>query len=196
MTQEARRVYADSNALVPYYLSDLLLYLSFYGVIRLFWSEYLIHEVCDVARRGRFLRRGLDRRTVKQQWNAVKSSRLSRDEISEELWKTKLHIVSGPDLDDYPHMATAIAANVSVLITSNTKHFDAKMLAVHGIEVRAPDTFLQQLLLGMPEEVVSVITRRQVDFSNPPLGLNSYVNQLSKSVPMFASALSAHVELH
>lgn len=196
MTQDVRRVYADSNALVPYYLSDLLLYLSFYRVIRLFWSEYLIQEVCDVARRGRLLGRGLDRRTVKQQWNAVKTSRLSQDEISEALWKTKLHVVSGPDLDDYPHMATAIAANVSVLITANTKHFDTKMLAAHRIELHTPDRFLGQLLFGMPEEVVSVIKRRQAEFSNPPLGLNSYVNQLSKSVPMFASALSAHLELH
>lgn len=189
-------MYADSNALVPYYLSDLLLYLSFYRVIRLFWSEYLIKEVCEVATRGRWRKHGLDRKTVDQQWDAVKTSRLSQDEISEAVWKTKMHVISGLDLDDYPHMATAIAAKVSVLITSNIKHFDTKMLAAHGIELQTPDRFLDQLLFGVPEEVVSVIKRRQAEFSNPPLGLNSYVNQLSKSVPMFALTLGAHLELY
>lgn len=189
-------MYADANALVPYYLSDLLLLLSYDRVIRLFWSDYLIKEVCDVATRGRWRKHGLDRRTVNQQWDAVKTSRLAQDEISEVLWKTKMHVVSGPDLDDYPHMAAAIAANVSVLITSNTKHFDAKMFAAHRIELQTPDRFLHQLLLEMPEEVLAVIKRRQAEFSNPPLGLNSYVNQLSKSVPMFASTLQAHLKLH
>ena len=107
-----------------------------------------------------------------------------------------MHVVGGPDLDDYPHMATAIAANVSVLITSNTKHFDAKMLAGNRIELQTPDRFLGQLLFEMPEEVVSVIKRRQAEFSNPPLELNSYINQLGKSVPMFASTLRAHLEIY
>ncbi|MDP1711655.1 MAG: PIN domain-containing protein [Candidatus Nanopelagicaceae bacterium] len=191
---EVRRVYADTNALVPYYLSDLLLLLSFDRVIRLFWSDYLIREVCDVATRGRWRKHGLDRRNVEQQWDAVKTSRLSQDEISEALWKTKMHVVSGPDLDDYPHTAAALAAKVGVLITSDRKGFDTDMLAVHGIEVQSPDTFLHQLLLEMPEEVLAVIKRRQAKLWNPPLGLNSYVSQLSKSVPMFASVLGAHLE--
>ena len=189
-------MYADSNVLVPYYLSDLLLFLSYYRVMRLFWSEYLIEEVCDVATRGRWRKRGLDRRTVREQWNAVKTSRLSQDEISEALWQTKMHLVNGPDLDDYPHMAAAIAANVRILITSNTKHFDAEFLASHRIELQTPDRFLAQLLFEMPEEVVLVIKRRQAEFSNPPLGLNSYVNQVGKSAPTFASTLRAQLELH
>ena len=192
---EVRRVYADANALVPYYLSDLLLLLSYDRVIRLFWSDYLIKEVCDVATRGRWGKHGLVRRTVEQQWDAVKTSRLSQDEISEALWKTKIHAVSGPDLDDYPHMAAALAAKVGVLITSDKKGFDADMLAVHGIEVQSPDTFLHQLLLEMPEEVLAVIKRRQAKLWNPPLGLSSYVGQLSKSVPMFALTLGGYLEL-
>lgn len=111
-------MYADANALVPYYLSDLLLLLSYDLVVRLFWSDYLIKEVCDVD-----------------------------------------------------------------------------MLAAHGIEVQTPDTFLLQLLLETPNAVLDVIKRRQVKLWNPLLGLSSYVNQLSKSVPMFASALGAHLEL-
>lgn len=118
---EVRRVYADANALVPYYLSDLLLLLSYDRVIRLFWSDYLIKEVCDVATRGRWRKYGLDRKTVNQQWDAVKTSRLAQDEISEALWKTKMHLVSGPDSDDYPHTAAALAAKVGVLITSDKK---------------------------------------------------------------------------
>lgn len=189
-------MYADANALVPYYLSDLLLLLSYDRVIRLFWSDYLIKEVCDVATRGRWQKHGLDRKTVNQQWDAVKTSCLAQDEISEALWKTKMHVVSGRDSDDYPHTAAALAAKVGVLITSDKKGFDADMLAVHGIEVQSPDTFLHQLLLEMPEEVLAVIKRRQANLRNPSLELDSYISQLSKSVPMFALALGVHLELH
>lgn len=87
-------------------------------------------------------------------------------------------------------------AKVDVLITSDKKGFDADMLAVHGIEVQSPDTFLHELLLGIPEEVLAVIKRRQAKLWNPPLGLNSYVSQLSKSVPMFALTLGDYLELY
>lgn len=193
---EVPHVYAETNALAPYYLSDLLLLLSFDRAIRLFWSEYLIQEVCDVATRGRWRKRGLDRRTVDKQWDAVRASRMSQDEVSEKLWQAKMNLVTGPDLNDYPHMAAAIAANVGVLITSDKKGFDANMLAAHGIEVQTPDTFLCKLLFEMPDAVLDVIKRRQTKLQNPPLGLDSYVNQLGKSVPLFASTLRAHIEPH
>ena len=192
---EVPHVYADTNALVPYYLSDLLLLLSFDRAIRLFWSEYLIQEVCDVATRGRWRKHGLDRRTVDKQWDAVRASRMSQDEISEKLWQAKMNLITGPDLDDYPHMAAAIAANVSVLITSDKKGFDARMLTAHGIGVQTPDTFLLQLLLETPDVVLDVITRRQTKLQKPPLTLNEYLTHLGKSVPIFASTLRAHLKL-
>ena len=50
-------VFADTNVLYPHYLSDLLLFLSSDGVIRLLWTQYLVDEVVDVVPR-RFLHHG------------------------------------------------------------------------------------------------------------------------------------------
>jgi len=37
-------VYADTNVLYPYYISDLLLWLASDGIMRLVWTQYLIDE--------------------------------------------------------------------------------------------------------------------------------------------------------
>lgn len=192
---EIRRVYADTNALVPYYLSDLMLFLSFDRVIRLFWTEYLVEEICDVATRGRFLKKGLDRKTVNNQWSAVRESYLGNDEISEELWRQSMALVNGPDKDDYPHMAAAMAGKVDVLVTSNIKHFNRNLLASYGIALQTPDEFLSQLLLDFPEEVISLVNRRQKEFTNPPMDLDQYVKLLRKSVLAFATLLASHLAL-
>lgn len=85
----ARRiaVYADTNVLYPYYISDLLLWLASDGVIRLHWTAYLVDELVDVVpRRYRSRARGRDKLSVLRQWSAA-TGHLWRDEVTVAQWQ-------------------------------------------------------------------------------------------------------------
>jgi predicted nucleic acid-binding protein len=181
-------VYADTNAHFPYYLSDLLLWLSFDGVIRLLWSEYMLNELERVIARQRF-RRGRVRQVaaVQSQWAAVRGSHLAKDEVPRTQWEPHLIGLRGPDTDDYPHMAAAIAGGASVLITYNLKDFKEEQFTAHGIVVATPDNFLCDLLEREPEVVLAMVRDRFTSFNTPTLTYSEYLNLLSNSVPKFSA---------
>ena len=116
-------VYADTNVLYPYYISDLLLWLASDGVIRLVWTQWLVDEVIDVVPRSRLTRGvGRDERAVRSQWDAARAH-LKRDEVSEAQWRTMMSLTTGPDADDHPHQAAAIYAQADYLLTHDSTGF-------------------------------------------------------------------------
>lgn len=102
-------VYADTNVLYPYYVSDLLLWLASDGLIRLMWTQYLVNEVIDVVPRRRLTRVvGRDERAVRSQWEAA-CAHLQRDEVSEAQWLTRMSLTAGPDADDHRALPRELA---------------------------------------------------------------------------------------
>lgn len=64
-----------------------------------------------------------------------------------------------PDPDDRHHIAAAIAGSAAVLITWNHADFPTQPLARLGLRVADPDTYLQELLAEVPEEVLATVIR-------------------------------------
>lgn len=181
--------YLDSNILLPYYLSDLVLTLAHYGFYKFYWSEYLLDEMRQVAARKGRQRRSLD--SLNSQWEAIQSSGLGKNLIAESIWKEILPKISGPDLDDYPHAAAAIAVGVDFLVTENLRDFNANLLLGNGVQVIGADDFLLALALGQEEFMIEVLRKRISEFSTPGLALGEYLQGFSKTVPNFAEHLRA-----
>lgn len=179
-------VFADTNVLYPYYVSDLLLFLSSDGVIRLLWTQYLVDEVVEVVPR-RFLRGKVGRNSsaVQRQWSAA-TKYLARDEVAEDEWTACLPLVTGPDPDDLPHMAAAIAGSADYLLTSDRRGFSQSQLEEHGVKLLRADQFLCDLLEADPESVVLTLRSRAASFARPPMTLQEYLDVLGRTVPRFA----------
>jgi hypothetical protein len=183
--------YLDSNILLPYYLSDLVLTLAHYGFYKFYWSEYLLDEMREVAERKGKQRRSLD--SLNSQWQAIHSSGLSKNLIAESAWKEMLPKISGPDLDDYPHAAAAIAGGMDFLVTENLRDFNANLLLSNGVKVIGADDFLLALTLGQEEFMIEVLRKRVSEFSKPELTLGGYLQGFSKTTPNFAEHLRATI---
>ncbi len=180
-------VYADTNVLYPYYISDLLLWLASDGVIRLVWTRYLVDEVIDVVPRRRRTRCvGRDERAVRSQWNAA-CAHLHRAEVGEAEWRTKMGLTSGPDPDDHPHQAAAIYAQADYLLTHDTRGFPADRMRAQGVTVTGVDNFLCLLLAAQQDDVLVTIRSRASGLERPPMTLERYLEAIALTAPRFAA---------
>jgi hypothetical protein len=73
----------------------------------------------------------------------------------EEHWRA-LHEVSLPDEDDRHVLAASLAAEATVLCTSNTKDFPADLVEALGVEVLAPDQLLSRLVVECGPRMLAV----------------------------------------
>jgi predicted nucleic acid-binding protein len=179
-------VYADTNVLYPYYVSDLLLWLASDGVIRLVWTQYLVDEVIDVVPRRRLARGlGRDESAVRSQWDAARAH-LMRDEVSEPQWRTKMSLAAGPDADDHPHQAAAIYAKADYLLTHDRTGFPAGPLLAHGVTVIGVDGFLCTMLAEQRDDVLVTVRRRASSLTRPSMTLERYLETLALTAPQFA----------
>lgn len=183
-------VYADTNVLYPYYVSDLLLWLASDGVIRLVWTQYLIDEVVDVVpRRRRHHGVGRDARAVRSQWDAARGH-LRHDEVTEAQWRTTMSLAAGPDPDDYPHQAAAIYAQADFLLTHDRRGFPATRLQVHGVTVAGVDDFLCAMLEEQRDDVLVTVRSRAESLTRPAMSLERYLEVIAGSAPRFAGRIA------
>lgn len=183
--------YLDSNILLPYYLSDLVLTLAHYGFYKFHWSKYLLDEMRAVAARKEKLNRSLD--SLNSQWEAIQGSRLGKNLIAESAWKEILPQISGPNPDDYPHAAAAIAGGVNFLVSENLRDFNVDFLLSNGVQVIVADDFLSILALGQESFMIEVLRKRVSEFSRPELTLGEYLQGFSITTPNFAEHLRATI---
>ena len=179
--------YLDSNILLPYYLSDLVLTLAHHGFYKFYWSQYLLDEMCAVAGRQGRQKRSLD--SLNSQWEAIQGSGLGKNLIAESAWREILPQISGPDRDDYPHTAAAIAGGVEFLVTENLRDFNAELLSSNGVRIIKADDFLSMLAFGQESFMIEVLRKRVSEFSRPELTLGEYLQGFSKTTPNFAEHL-------
>jgi hypothetical protein len=76
-------------------------------------------------------------------------------EPDEEHWRT-LQGLPLPDEDDRHVLAASLAAEATVLCTSNIKDFPAHVAEVLGLEVLTPDQLLSRLVVEYGPQMVAV----------------------------------------
>lgn len=169
------RVFVDTNVLFPFSLMDLMLALTEDSVHEVMWTECLLDE--------------WERVIVREHQRTSQAARSITDAIREFFDDTRIpeeayvHLVNtapSPDPDDQHHIAAAIAAQVTTLVTWNLDDFPAAPLAEHGIQVLDPDAYLCGLLDATPAELLSTVRRLAAEKRRPPMTAHELAERLAK----------------
>jgi predicted nucleic acid-binding protein len=138
-----RVVLADANVLYSRVLRDYLLYAADQEIIAIAWSSQILAEATDHLMKNVA---GFDEAAARRLVGAMnRAFPLAEVEPGEEHWRT-LAGVALPDEDDRHILAAAVAAEATVLCTSNNKDFPADVVAALGVEVLTPDQLLSRLV--------------------------------------------------
>jgi predicted nucleic acid-binding protein len=186
------RIFVDTNVLFPFSVMDLMLAPSEDGVHDVMWTDRLLDEWERVIVRER--QRSAD---AAAGITAAVREFFADTRVPEETYLGVVDSIDGPDSDDRFHIAAAIAAQVSTLITWNTADFQSAALERNGVVVMDPDTYLQGLLDEIPGEVVATIRRLAAGKRCPPMAATDLADALAKAgVPLFADAVRDRLAQH
>lgn len=152
-TDMIRVVLADANVLYSRVLRDYLLYAADQEIIVIAWSSQILAEVTEHLMENVA---GFDHAAAQRLVSAMnRAFPYAEVEPAEEHWRT-LSEVSLPDEDDRHVLAAALAAEATVLCTSNIKDFPADLAEALGFEVLTPDQLLSQLMVEYEPQMLTV----------------------------------------
>jgi predicted nucleic acid-binding protein len=138
-----RIVLADANVLYSRVLRDYLLYAADQEIIAITWSRKILAEATEHLRQNVV---GFDDAAAARLERAMnRAFPFAEVEPGEEHLRM-LAEISLPDEDDRHVLAAALAAEATVLCTSNTKDFPENIVKAFGIDVATPDQLLSQLI--------------------------------------------------
>ncbi len=149
MTEQAdnddliRIVLADANVLYSRVLRDYLLYAANQEIIAVTWSREILAEVTEHLRQNVV---GFDDAAAERLVRAMnRAFPFAEVEPGEEHFQMLTDIWL-PDEDDRHVLAAALAAEATVLCTSNIKDFPESVIKAFGIDVLTPDQLLSRLV--------------------------------------------------
>lgn len=156
------RAIIDANVLYSAQLRDLAAEFAVHDFFRPLWSNEILRET-QVA---------LDK------YNPAAGKKFPRvchelnSAFPDALVSKFDHLVETlncPDPNDNHVLAAAIVGEAGALVTFNVSDFPQDLLSFHGIEVRHPDDFLQDLVDLSPKQAVRAIGRLLASYSRPAL---------------------------
>jgi len=148
-----RVVLADANVLYSRVLRDYLLYAADQEIVTIAWSAQILAEVTEHLMENV---EGFDRAAAQRLVGAMnRAFPYAEVEPDEKHWRT-LHNLLLPDEDDRHVLAAALAAEATVLCTSNTKDFPAQIVEALGFEVLTPDQLLSRLVVEYGPQMLAV----------------------------------------
>lgn len=159
-----RRVLVDTSVLFPFSVMDLFLALTENTVHQVLWTDELLEE--------------WERVIVREHQRSAASAASVAQAIREffpdcriplETYRDRIASMPGPDPDDHPHSAAAIAAGVNALVTADVSGFPRDELAGLGVRVVDPDTYLMELFDAEPVEVTATVVAIARGRTRPPL---------------------------
>lgn len=152
-TDLVRVVLADANVLYSRVLRDYLLYSADQEIIAVAWSSQILAEVTEHLKRNVA---GFDRAAGERLVRAMnRAFPFAEVEPGAEHWRV-LDDVALPDEDDRHVLAAAIAAEATVLCTSNAKDFPTEAVEPIGMEVLTPDQLLSRLVTEYEPQMLAV----------------------------------------
>jgi predicted nucleic acid-binding protein len=184
----AHTAFYDASVLYPSELRNLLMHLAMTGLFRARWSNDVHEEwICALLRKRPDLSRGKLERTRS----------LMDAHATDALVTGYEDLINGlllPDPDDRHVLAAAIHGRADSIVTSNLRHFPAKILAPFGIEAQHPDEFILHLLDVSPEIVAAAARDHRESLKNPPKTIDEYISTLAaQGLTQTASVLRAHM---
>jgi predicted nucleic acid-binding protein len=151
-TDLIRVVLAEANVLYSRVLRDYLLYAADQEIIAVTWSSQILAEVTEHLMHNV---EGFDHLAAQRLINAMnRAFPYAEANPSQEHWRM-LNDVSLPDKDDRHVLAASLAAEATVLCTSNTKDFPTHVVESFGIEVLTPDQLLARLVAEYEPQILA-----------------------------------------
>lgn len=148
-----RVVLADANVLYSRVLRDYLLYAADQEIVAITWSSRILAEVTEHLMENV---EGFDHAAAQRLVCAMnRAFPYAEVEPDEEHWRM-LDEVSLPDEDDRHVLAASLAAEATVLCTSNTKDFPTYLVEPLGVEVLTPDQLLSRLVVEYEPRMLAV----------------------------------------
>lgn len=147
-----RVVLADANVLYSRVLRDYLLYAADQEIIAITWSSQILAEVTDHLMKNV---EGFDDAAAQRLTSLMNNAFPYADvEPGKEHW-SMLDDLALPDEGDRHVIAAALAAEASVLCTSNTKDFPSQVMDALGVEVLTPDQLLSRLVIEYETQMLA-----------------------------------------
>ena len=148
-----RVVLADANVLYSRVLRDYLLYAADQEIVAIAWSSQILDEVTEHLMANV---EGFDQAAAQRLVGAMnRAFPYAEVEPDGEHWRA-LREISLPDEDDRHVLAASLAAEATVLCTSNTKDFPANVAEALGFEVLTPDQLLSRLVIEYGPQMFTV----------------------------------------
>lgn len=186
------RVFVDTNVLFPFSVMDLMLALTEDSVHEVLWTDALLTEWERVIVRTQ--RRSAE--SAAAITNAIREF-FADTRVPDDAYLGLVTAMPGSDPDDRHHMAAAVAGHAAAIVTWNCADFPAAALAHFGIQVTDPDTYLSELTVELPNEVVDTIVRLAGEKRRPPLTPYDLADSLAKAgVPGFAARLTDLLDMN
>jgi len=143
----------DANVLYPAPLRDLLIRLARAGVVSARWTDAIHDEWMRSLLRNRPDLEPEKLQRTRELMDAAVPGALV------EGYEKHIRLLTLPDPDDRHVLAAAIEAEVDVIVTFNARDFPRRVVSLHGIEVRRPDAFVLELLVGPDSEAAYAAVR-------------------------------------
>jgi predicted nucleic acid-binding protein len=159
------RVFVDTNVFYPVRVADLVLSCVDDGLLELCVSEHLLNEIERVL----VEHKGLAAAKAKTFRDAVAANAIRAVHPAD--YEALAATLAGPDPDDLWHLAAAVAAEATVIVTENTTDF---------ARARVPDDFTMPLIAtpdqlfisliadGLQDDLLATIARMSARLKNPP----------------------------
>jgi len=164
---------------------DLMLALTEDAVHEVVWTDTLLDEWERVIVREQHRSAASAARITAAVRECFADSR-----IPEGAYAHLVDDMPSPDPDDRHHIAATIAGSAAVLITWNHADFPTQPLARLGLRVADPDTYFQELLAEVPEEILATVVRLANEKHNPPMTPLDLNQRLAKAgLPGFTTKL-------
>ncbi len=176
-------VFLDANVLIPTLLRALLFAVADQGLFAPRWTDRIEAEWRAAAARGP------DPVPAALLEADVTRARLRYPTALTEGWRAFEGPLTLPDWDDRHVLAGAIAAQATLILTSNLRDFPPRTLAGHGLAREAPDPFLWRLAGAEPTRMAAAVAAFAAQLP-PPLADEPLPRLLKRArLPRFAKVL-------
>ncbi|MCL1923899.1 MAG: PIN domain-containing protein [Propionibacteriaceae bacterium] len=177
-------VFLDACVFVPIHLINVLLTAAEKKIFLPHWSPRVAEEAVRAIKRIRpDLADGLvHNRFLTMQRAFPNASMSGSSEVPNQ------HLF--PDPDDIHVIASAMAADISTIVTANVRDFPARLIESLGVTVVTPDELLLSLLANHQSEMIQVIIDVADSLQSPPQTAQNVLTALEAAgVPRFVATI-------
>lgn len=152
------RVLLDACVLFPTVMREILIGAADAGLYEPLWSERILEEWARAC-----IRLGDGAELIAR--GEIALLRIQYPYASYDASAAEIESIHLPDPDDRHVLASAINAEAGILLTENPKDFPTRVLSLHGIVRRDPDSFLVELAQDSSAiaEIVETVCQRAQD---------------------------------